>query len=447
MRWFFCLGLLGALALGSACGSGSGSADACVGAGCTGGPPDACVGIGCMQVNCTGGTTTSLSGTVFAPNGTLPLYNVTVYVPLSAVAPFPDGAGCDQCAAELSGSPLVQTTTDTQGRFLLQDVPADVDVPVVIQVGKWRRQFVVPQVASCVDTPLDAGQTRLPRNKDEGDIPKMALTTGGADALECLIRKVGLDDAEITPDGGNGRLHLYAGEGGADSIAGAGGLTNAEQLWGDVASLSRYDIVFTSCEGGQNPGTKPPSALQAMYDYTSIGGRVFASHWHNYWLEAGPDPFPQVATFNHQADLNDITADIDQSLDRGMALAEWLVNVGGSTTLGKIDLTATQHTVEAVNDTLSDRWIYLDNTANGTPSVQYFSFTTPLTAPEDMRCGKFVFSDIHVSSGDSSDPGTNFPNGCTSGMGMSPQEKVLAFMIFDIASCVGPPIGAPAPAE
>jgi hypothetical protein len=273
----------------------------------------------------------------------------------------------------------------------------------------------------------------------------MALTTGGADALECLLRKVGLDDSEITADGGDGRLHLYAGEGGADSIAGAGNLTNAQQLWADLPSLARYDVVFTSCEGGQNEGTKPASARAAMYDYTSIGGRVFASHWHNIWIEQGPDPFPQVATWNFQADLNDITADIDQTFDRGMALADWLVNVGGSTVLGKIDLTATQHTLESVNDAMADRWIYLDTTANGTPSVQYFSFTTPLTAPEDMRCGKFVFSDIHVSSGDSSSPDTDFPNGCTSGQDMSPQEKVLAFMIFDIASCVGPPIGAPLP--
>src|SRR5688572_5194391 len=124
MRSFGVLLLASVGFLGSACGSGSGSADACIGAGCMTGPPDACVGIGCMQVNCPGGTTTSLSGTVYAPNGTLPLYNVTVYVPLSAVAPFNEGAGCDQCGVELSGSPLVQATTDTEGRFLLQNVPA-----------------------------------------------------------------------------------------------------------------------------------------------------------------------------------------------------------------------------------------------------------------------------------------------------------------------------------
>jgi len=411
-----------------------------------GGDAGGCQGLACFQVVCPGGRpgATTLSGTVYAPNGTLPLYNATVYVPNGTVAPFPAGVSCDRCNAPLSGDPLVVTTTDSAGHFVLENVPATHDVPLVIQVGRWRRQLIIPAVTACVDAPLGAEETRLPRNQGEGDIPLMALTTGGADALECLLRKVGIDDAEFTSGEGAGRVHLYAGAGGTDRFAGGASLGGAKAFWSSLDHLSRYDVVFLSCEGDQNPDSKPPEALQAMHDYTSKGGRVFASHWHNYWLQAGPAPWPTTVTFDFKDDLNDIDADVDTTGATGHALAEWLLNVGGSTALGKIAITAAQHTVTGVNPALAERLIYKDVTANGAPSVQYMTFTTPLTVDQSMRCGKFVFSDIHVSSGDKSAPNRPFPTGCTS-TGLTPQEKTLAFMIFDIASCVGPPIGKAAP--
>jgi hypothetical protein len=424
---------------GGECGDGNRCTDdgRCV-------PENSCEGLECEQVECMGGATTSLSGTVFAPNGTLPLYNVNVYVPRAALEPFGTELTCDQCGDELSGRPLIRTVTDTAGNFVLTNVPATDNVPLVIQVGRWRRELVIPAVPECVDTAVDPGLTRFPRNKGEGDIPRMALTTGGADALECLLRKIGIDDAEFTPAGGTGRVHLYAGEGGTDKFDGATGgadFANATELWDDAQSLSSYDVTFLSCEGSQNPDTKPGSSLSAMKSYADVGGRVFASHWHNYWLEAGPAPWDRAITRVDLPDLNSITADVNQNFERGAALATWLVNVNASTVLGQIAIDAAQHTVSAV-DPGTDRWIYLDNTANGQPSVQYMSFTTPLEVPVGERCGRVVFSDIHVASGDASGSGLEFPSGgCTSNVAnLTPQEKVLAFMIFDIASCIPEPI-------
>jgi hypothetical protein len=444
MRASYAFILAALVPLAVACGGDDHGGD---GSGGDGGPiteVDACVGLQCRQVTCPPGgpATTTLSGTVFAPNGSLPLYNVNVYVPNSALDPFTPGAQCDRCGSPLSGNPVVQAISDTEGKFVLENVPVVDNLPLVIQVGKWRRQVVVPTVAQCEDTALPMELTRLPRNKSEGDIPQMALSTGGADALECLLRKIGLDDSEFTNASGSGRVHLFVGTGGTSKFSpalGGADFANAQTLWDTVDHLRTYDVTFLSCEGGQNPGTKPDTARQALSDYTNLGGRVFMSHWHNYWVEAGPGMWPQTITPNHRDDLGSVTADVNTGFGRGADLAAWLVNVNASTQLGKIALTDTQHTVDAVSDTLTERWISLATTANGAPSVQYYQFTTPLEVEATQRCGKAVFSDIHVSTGDAASHNP-YPTSCTTS-GLTPQEKVLAFMIFDIAGCVGPPIG------
>lgn len=442
--------MLSLVLLPAACGSkvGGGDDDDPTGDATT---TDACFGLECFQVTCPGGGTTSLSGVVYAPNGTLPLYNVTVYVPNGQLQAFPEGVTCDRCGA-LTGNPLVKTTTDTMGRFTLENVPARTEFPLVIQVGKWRRVVTIEPVVACEDTPLGAQVTRLPRNRSEGDIPRMALSTGGADALECLLRKIGLDDSEFGTSGGEQRVHLYGGHNGTNRFDDStnGGINFAgsvADLWKNTAtedeitaSLSRYDVVFLSCEGSQQTGQKSANARAGLKAYADVGGRVFASHWHNYWLEAGPAPWNGILTFNFQSDLNNITADVNTGFERGADLAEWLVNVQASQTLGQIPITAAQHTVTAVNELVAEKWIYRDQTANGTPSVQYMSFTTPPDLPAEQQCGRVVFSDIHVSSGDRSGTTRRFPSGgcLTDVNNLTPQEKVLAFMIFDIAACIGP---------
>jgi len=415
---------------GSGTGSGSGGEIFPSGTG------SSCTGLQCQQVACSGGAKTTVSGTVYDPAGKTPLYNVVVYVPNAPLDPLVDGASCDKCG-NLSGDPIVTAITDTEGKFVLEDVPVGDDIPLVIQIGKWRRELTLPAVAECTDNPVtDVESTSLPSNQSEGHIPKMALTTGGADPLECLLRKIGIEDSEFTPETGTGRVNLFYGTDGsqryASSLNGGAQFTDAQQFWGATATLMSYDLVLLACEAGQHPGTKPAAALTAMVDYTNAGGRVFASHWHNYWLEAGPMPWPTTANFNHQEDLaNPFTAIIDTTFPKGQALSEWLVNVGASTTAGELSIKEAQHTVDTVNAPLSQQWVY----SNSPQSVQYFTFNTPPDAAEDQQCGRVVFSDIHVSSGDQ--VGQDFPSGCITS-DLSPQEKALLFMLFDLSSCIQP---------
>src|SRR6185312_13677138 len=81
-------------------------------------PAEACSGLACLIVDCThmGGTPTSISGTVYAPNGTLALYGATVYIPQLDPGPLPAGPQCDRCnPSDLPGGSVARATSDEAG--------------------------------------------------------------------------------------------------------------------------------------------------------------------------------------------------------------------------------------------------------------------------------------------------------------------------------------------
>jgi hypothetical protein len=444
-----------ATSLAAACGGKNNADDD----GDGGGTPDACVGLECDIVDCGKMSLppTSISGKVFAPNGTLPLNGVSVYVPRDPLPPFIEGATCDRCSTTLPGSPVVQGVSLADGSFRLDNVPAGADIPLVITTGKWRREIRIPTVAQCGDNAIGAAETRLPKNKAEGNIPKIAITTGSADTMECLARKLGIDDSEITPSGAAGRIHLYAGNG-VDQLRGgfAGGsnanLTGAQGLWDSLDNLKAYDIVILSCEGSQVGGTpKSQGALDAVKQYADLGGRVFASHWHNIWVggrfQGGTTPtqtsWAPIATWTaNDSDPGDPILIDEVANPKGVLFADWMLTVMGSTVRDRIDLadeagggSTGRRTAVTLDVTRGERWV---KTSTG-DSPQMFQFTTPVDVANDQRCGKVVFTDMHVS-GTSANLGDPYPNNCLGGadnLTLTPQEKALAFMFFDIAGCVG----------
>jgi hypothetical protein len=56
-----------------------------------------------------------------------------------------------------------------------------------------------------------------------------------------------------------------------------------------------------------------------------------------------------------------------------------------------------------------------------------------------------VFSDVHVSLGGGDLGDDPFPGRCGTSLDMSPQEKALEFMIFDLSSCAQIETGMPQP--
>jgi hypothetical protein len=441
------------------CGT-CGGPDTCGGGGTAGVCGHQCTGLCTQQVSCAS-TPTTLTGRVLAgesawvPAGTTPdpVPNALVYVPSGTVQAFAAGAQCNQCGADVSGSPLVTATTAYDGTFTLSNVPVGSQIPLVVQLGRWRRQFKVDVSTSCAATAI--GDLHLPRNESEGDIPLTAISTGAVDSIECILLKMGVDESEFagTTTGGAGRIHLYsAGFGSADANGhgpGAALVDSAPEsaLLGSGGSFMQYDQIMLPCWGDEF--TKPSDALASLVSYANAGGRFFATHFSYTWLFEN-SPFDRTATWDVNANRNatanggagvTFTGNVDvTSNPKGTVFSRWLGVVGAlsSTSPPQVDIAAGRHDVDSVAGASTD-WI--DGTDPSPPSASrsnmllHFTFDTPVG--QTKQCGHAIFSDFHVNN-QSSTNASLFPAECDTSA-LTPQERVLEYMIWDLQSCVPPP--------
>ena len=398
----------------------------------------ACTGLCLQQVACTGGGTTSISGTVYAPNGTDPLPHVLVFIPNAAVPAMTPGVSCPTPGAVPGGSPLVGTLTASDGTFKLTNVPVGTNIPLVIQSGRWRRQLVIPSTAACADT---AFSTRMPRNQGEGDIPLFAVATGSADTVECVLRKVGIDDAEFTNPMSTGRIHVYAGTNSRGAVIDTS--TPVETtLMDNISTLNQYDVLMLPCQGGQY--TKSPAELSNLVQYANAGGRVYASHFSYVWMYQNP-PFNTVANWHvNQAALADGYATVNPNFYGYQTLTDWLQTVGASTTPGQVVVTTNKHDLDGVNAP-TQSWITLNDPANGNPVMQ-LTFNTPVGTTN--QCGRVLFNEYHVANRTNSPTPANrpFPTECSGGA-LTAQEKLLEYSLFDLTNDGGQPTLTPASAD
>ncbi len=408
-------------------------------------------------INCEDYTT--LSGKVTIPAGNLPLPEATVYIPDGPLQDFPQGASCQRCGEELSTTAVMDTITDVNGDFQLQQVPVAEDIPLVVEVGKWRRKTVVPEVNPCGVTDVDPSETRLPRNSDEGHLPRIAVTTGECDALECLIRKIGISDSEITTDDGDGRVHLFSGRLGterfADDFNDGAAFSDATQWWTEADNLLEYDIVVHSCECDTYVSDKE-DGMEAFQEFVDSGGRAFLSHLHYAWLRSGTSDMQSVADWRLLAAPGGMdqsaTGYINDSFPKGQILYNWMHNTGTNPP-GEFDIYEVRGSVDSINEDLVQDWISIFEDGSLFPGqggqveefIQYFSFNTPVGIDEEDQCGRVVFSDIHVSARemsmgserDISSPDHPYPTGCVTD-DFSDQEKALVYMFFDLSACIIP---------
>jgi hypothetical protein len=455
----------------------------------------ACVGAFCGNVSaCTGQPhKTRVTGVVYAPNGTLPLPGAKVYVPNEA-ATQPYGitninAGvtpgvCDTCNSTLSGSPLVSTDSGTDGSFTLDGVPDGVSFPLVIQMGKWRGWVTIPAITACGSYAAD-GQggnvlVRFPTKQGERDganavkidnIPLVAISTGSVDAMECVYKKLGVDTTQFTIASGNGRIRLYTNASGGGSGETLTGITSATNLYGSQTALDAYDAVIMSCGGP--PGSWADSHATErgrMLTYADNGGRLFATHYQYEWLY---ETSPWGAGNNVTPTGNPPNSTVKWTLgaatcggpgtgctwigevlpgatgSRQHQFYDWLAVPGvgiASLVAGpprKITLVEPRRDATEPVASNAEEWIKFSangtlgtgSNGSGAGGVLHYTFNTPVNpAVGQSQCGRVLYSDFHVTppSGGSK----TFPGWCGASNALSDQEKILAFFLFDLTSCI-----------
>lgn len=428
----------------SACGKDAGSRDPFAQGNPSGTAPvpsglpndDSCTGLACNVPKCPSGQTTVIEGDAYDPGARTKLYNVLAYVPEGDLPPLTKGATCDPCG-KIAGKTVTTALSDEKGHFRLENAPAGDAIPVVLQVGKFRRKIIVPHVEKCTTTTIEDGEARLPKNQNEGDLPKVAAVTGAFDELYCLLTRIGIDAAEHTTPDKSGAVHIYRGQGGPDHLN--GGAPPATALWNDVETLSQYDMVLLGCEGADYDdanGNKTTAAKEAMRAFSARGGRIFATHQQSVWFRNNPEAdFQGVASWRKDngamsAYGTDIPLKVDTSFPKGLALSSWLDAVSGSDAGPSVLLAENVGAgIASVSPEVSKRWLYREDDR---PAVTYLSFNTPIGVPAEQQCGRAVISDLHFGR----ELSTNKPPQCD-GL-ITPAGLALEFLLFDLSACIQP---------
>ena len=421
---------------------------------------------------------TTISGTVYDPRlaaglpNPLPLPNVLVYASLTAVTPPTPGVQCLTTTNQTpTGANVVSSTsTFTDGTFTLPNIPENASYTIVIQAGKWQRQFSETVGA----TALTGLQLSMPADHTQGNIPKIAIATGSVDGAECVLRDMGISDTEFTDDNGtvnpDGFIHLYKGSGpiAVGSAAGPGAEISASTpsetaLMTNSTTLNGYDMVMFPCQG-EASGQASAAGATNLLNFATGGGRIFATHYSYAWLDpasAYGAQFGNVASWTINAEsLTGLSnpATVQTNFSDGAIMAQWLDNAGStiSVTPPEIDIGTVRVDVGSVVPP-TQSWVTLNNgtyagniglvTITDNPVMQ-MTFNVPVGSPAASQCGRVMFIDYHVITANNNaniiypkecpSYSSTAPNNFNPTYKMSSQEEMLEFALFALSGTVQP---------
>ena len=450
VAWVGCLILLGLVTLGPGCSAGrvGDVGDDPGGDGDMSKPQPGedmaqagCRGRFCQVPKCGGSVTTEITGRLFAPNGVDPVPGATVFVPVEAVPEFPSGLTCDLC----NNLPYSVATAITafDGSFRLRGVPSGI-FPVVLRLGRFQRVVQV-ETTPCVENtiPYDTGTSlrgvRLPRKNGElspqDRIPKIAVVSGDNDQIECVLKRIGIDELDMY----NGRA---LGTKNPPPIAESGTLLTDEK------TLNNYHIVIVNCTDNQFQSLLGARNVQQNLEaYVGRGGRLYVTDWAYDVIEqvpefasyicfepqktggapmcmGGPEPAMSADSYNSYGGQYKVLDD---------EMARWLAQF--PSILDRQNRVKVDYSFVVVNkvtdDSMGKTKVWVDG-----PALSFGN--RPQTVTLDYKsCGRIHYSTYNTEPNAVVSDSARWPNNC--GTKLAPQERLLEYLFFNIAACVGPP--------
>ena len=305
--------------------------------------------------------------------------------PNGALTPIKQGTDtCNTCDVSI-GDYVTATISGPDGKFTLTGVPATTHVPLVVQIGKWRREVFLSQVTGCTDNAIaglvdDAPPREAIRGGHSADGPRHRRRGQPRAASSRASGSTRASTRRPTRAGGSTSTRGWAVAGAAASWGGrrrgAPGLSSGGTA-GDCTTDNpdlRLELEgqprgvrhrppglrgrHVRSRGVQQSTTnKTTTSKQALHDWLDEGGKVFATHFHYTWFKNGPADFQGVATWlGHSGGQDNALYTIDTSFPKGMVFNQWLGNVGALSG-SQINLTSVAESVSTVNAP-TQRWIY-----------------------------------------------------------------------------------------
>lgn len=432
-----------------------------------------CRGLACQVARCAADSPTVLRGRVTVPSGVEPMRQAVVYVPEEdgPLPPLPSALSCEACSSPIRGRVVTSTQTGVDGSFTLRGLPVGDSVPVVVQKGRFRRLFRMPiracqsQVAAPVGGGSAVGTLALPGRRSEGDLPQIAVAAGDHDAIECVLRHLGIADTEFagadSPPAGSAppAVHLYNNQAPGSPVV--AGQVPISDLLSDSERLSRYQVVFLNCsDTTYSQGLlRDPRVLAHLRDYVTRGGRLYATDWSYDFLQQVPEFAPFLcfdddqdcsirtphgfhSAVLHGGTLDPLTASVDTSTPQGRALSDWLAGVTANPPLSPAalpirDLLAGWVVLRQVGEAAypTTTWLSAD-VADRLQPPRRRPLTVSFDYPVGAACGRALFSSYHTRQRIMRLP---FPGYCPpDGASPLPQEHVLSFLLFELSDCIGP---------